>query len=91
MDHLENKSFEEPRWQYAGDGVGSCPLQSLPVRLTTEGPSGAAVSRVNCVAVVSYFPHTDIYSLLFLKDQESPSFPFLSKLICLFSHVLNLC
>lgn len=59
MDHLENKSFEEPRWQYAGDGVGSCPLQSLPVRLTTEGPSGAAVSRVNCVTVVSYFPHTE--------------------------------
>lgn len=68
---------------------GSCLLQSLHVRLTTEGPSGAAVSWVNCVAVVSYFPRTEHIQPLNLKDQESPFFPFLSKLICLFLHVLN--
>lgn len=68
---------------------GSCLLQSLHVRLTTEGPSGAAVSRVNCVAVVSYFPRTEHIQPLNLKDQESPFFPFLSKLISLFLHVLN--
>lgn len=32
MDHLENKSFEEPRCQYAGDGLG----QLFPPGLTCE-------------------------------------------------------